>query len=424
MLYLKEANYEDIEKEYVFVKDMPLDENGLPNEWHGISREEFEKTALPTMIAYSKGEQLPEGFVPETFLFLWNDDEIVGQFRIRQYLCESLREGAGHIGYFIHKEHRGKGYGTEGLRLTLQVAGSIIPEKEIYLRVNKDNPASLKVMLYNGGYICKEDDAKYYVRIKKQTRDDFIRTIRFYEELSFNSHPSLQTQYYDGWMLRFSNGYTNRANSVNMLYPSTLDLQTKIAFCEERYFNQHQPCVFKVTEGSEESLDLLLEDRGYQVVTPTDVMRMDLTNRQFEAENCIMTEQATEEWLHTYFTLEHCNDEKKQTTAKQMLRMIQNKTLYCRIVENGQDIACASAVIERGYMTLLHVIVDEAYRGRGYGRKVCESLLAAAVKRGAHTAYLQVVRKNSVAIHLYEMLGYQKLYSYWYRVKSIADSEK
>ena len=167
MLYLKPANYEDTEKEYLFVKDMPIDENGLTNQWHGISREEFERDALPTMISYSKGEQLPEGFVPETFLFLWNDDKIVGQFRIRHYLCESLREGAGHIGYFVHKNHREKGYGTEGLRLTLEIARTIIPEDEIYLRVNRDNPASLKVMLNNGGYICKEDDAKYFVRIKK-----------------------------------------------------------------------------------------------------------------------------------------------------------------------------------------------------------------------------------------------------------------
>ena len=79
--------------------------------------------------------------------------------------------------------------------------------------------------------------------------------IRLYEELSFNSHPSLQTLYYDGWILRFSKGYTNRANSVNMIYPCTIDLQTKIAVCEEQYFSQHQSCVFKVTEGSDKQLD-------------------------------------------------------------------------------------------------------------------------------------------------------------------------
>ncbi|MCR5115479.1 MAG: GNAT family N-acetyltransferase, partial [Bacteroidales bacterium] len=47
---------------------------------------------------------------------------IVGQFRIRHYLNEALRTGAGHIGYFIAKEFRGKGYATEGLRQTLEVA--------------------------------------------------------------------------------------------------------------------------------------------------------------------------------------------------------------------------------------------------------------------------------------------------------------
>lgn len=167
MLYLRKANYEDIEKEFLFVKDMPIDENGFTNEWHGITREDFKAKALRQMIAFSKGEELPEGYVPETFLFLWKDDEIVGQFRIRHYLCESLRTGAGHIGYFIKKEFRGSGYGKEGLRQALQIARTIVPEEEIYLRVNKDNLASLKVMLHNGGYIEHEDEQKYYVRIKK-----------------------------------------------------------------------------------------------------------------------------------------------------------------------------------------------------------------------------------------------------------------
>ncbi|MBE5876872.1 MAG: GNAT family N-acetyltransferase [Lachnospiraceae bacterium] len=169
MLYLKEANIEDIQKEYLFVRDMPVDENGLTNQWNGISREEFDD-ALKAMMDSAKGENLPEGYVPETFLFLWNDEKIVGQFRIRHYLCESLREGAGHIGYFIHKSCRGKGYGTEGLRLTLQMAKEIIPEDEVYLRVDKNNPASLYVMLKNGGYIHHEDEAKYYVRIKKENK--------------------------------------------------------------------------------------------------------------------------------------------------------------------------------------------------------------------------------------------------------------
>ncbi len=167
MLTLKNVNT-DIEKEWRFVRDMPADENGLMNSWHGLTKDDYLNKAMLEMIQYQRGENLPEGYVPETFLFLWNDDEIVGQFRIRHFLNEALRVGAGHLGYFIAKEFRGNGYGTEGLRLTLEYASKIVPEDEIYLRVNRDNPASLKVMLKNGGRIVDEDTNKYYVRIKKQ----------------------------------------------------------------------------------------------------------------------------------------------------------------------------------------------------------------------------------------------------------------
>lgn len=166
MLYLKGSNYDDIEKEYLFVRDIPFDENGFTNQWHGCTREEFDEV-VRKRIAYSKGEELPEGYVPESFFYLWKDDVIVGEFRIRHFLCDSLREGAGHIGYFIGKEYRGKGYATEGLRLTLELAREIVPEEEIYLRVNKDNSASLAVMLKNGGKIDHEGERKYYVRIRK-----------------------------------------------------------------------------------------------------------------------------------------------------------------------------------------------------------------------------------------------------------------
>ncbi len=38
MLYLKEANTEDVEKEYEFITNTPENENGFINENHGSSR--------------------------------------------------------------------------------------------------------------------------------------------------------------------------------------------------------------------------------------------------------------------------------------------------------------------------------------------------------------------------------------------------
>ncbi|MDO5559806.1 MAG: GNAT family N-acetyltransferase [Oscillospiraceae bacterium] len=247
------------------------------------------------------------------------------------------------------------------------------------------------------------------------------KQIRFYEELSMNSHVALHTQFFDGWLLRTADGYTNRANSVGVLYPSTLDITSKIEYCEDFYFNQDQDCVFKLTDGDED-LDKMLERRGYVVKTPTDCMVMDLKKCSFvkpdrKGLKVIITEKPDEEWLDAFFIYEDRRDERIQNTAKQMFDLIKSQALYCRIVNNEKTIACASAVVERGYMLLFNVIVDEQCRGRKYGQMLCEALLSKAIEEGAHTAYLQVVEENQIAMNLYKKLGYKKIYSYWYRIK-------
>ena len=66
-----------------------------------------------------------------------------------------------------NKELRGRGYGTKGLALALELARNIVPEEEIYLRVLKTNIPSFKAICNNGAYIADEDDTHYLMRIKK-----------------------------------------------------------------------------------------------------------------------------------------------------------------------------------------------------------------------------------------------------------------
>ena len=55
------------------------------------------------------------------------------------------------------------------------------------------------------------------------------------EEVSLNSWPVLQQILFDGWILRFSRGYTKRANSVNPLFGSSMDVDEKVDVCEKLY---------------------------------------------------------------------------------------------------------------------------------------------------------------------------------------------
>lgn len=167
VMELRKINIQDAIAQWEYTTALPVDENGLTNQYNGVSYEDYIETVLPTLISYEHPVNMPNWFVPETYYYLWDQDCLIGEFRIRHYLTETLREGAGHIGYSIKKDKRGKGYGTKGLKLTIDKAKSIILEEEIYLRVNKDNIASQKVMLNNGAYIAGEDEAHLFMRIPK-----------------------------------------------------------------------------------------------------------------------------------------------------------------------------------------------------------------------------------------------------------------
>ena len=201
MLSIKPANFDDAEQEWRFVAAMPADENGFTNQWHGVTRARFLAEALPEMLRFAEGVDLPDGFVPQTFLFLWQDGEIVGQFRVRHVLNDALRSGAGHIGYYIAKEYRGLGFAAEGLRLTLAWAATIVPEEEFYLRVNKNNPASLRVMFKNGGRIVGETEDKFFVRIPKDNGDHYVCKTASLEEMNakwnkeIERHPDSQSNW-------------------------------------------------------------------------------------------------------------------------------------------------------------------------------------------------------------------------------------
>ena len=164
---LRKINTRDAYAQWEYTTTLPADENGLTNPYKGIAYDEYIEKALPTLISYEHPVDMPDWFVPETYYYLWDGDCLVGEFRIRHRLTETLKKGAGHIGYSIRKDKRGKGYGTAGLELTVQIAKEIVPEEEIYLRVNKDNIPSQKVMLNNGAYIIGEDMEHYFFRIKK-----------------------------------------------------------------------------------------------------------------------------------------------------------------------------------------------------------------------------------------------------------------
>ena len=242
----------------------------------------------------------------------------------------------------------------------------------------------------------------------------------FFEELSLNAHPAIRTLFYDGWILRFSNGYTNRANSVNMIYPSTLPPEEKVRRCEEIYAANGLPAVFKITPVSDPALDDILEKRGYAIVTPTDIMTMKLCNLPDDFIRSDVAEGLTKEWQNEYLTLSGLDNDGKADSVRAIQGGILNRRFCTSTGESGAKSACGMCVIERGYVGLYDIFVKREFRQKGLGYSVCVSLLDKARSAGVKNAYIQVVAANTPAVNLYTKIGYRFLYRYHYRVQSKA----
>lgn len=172
----------DYPKTYELYMSFPENENGYINNVYGYDYDQFLEW-IEMKRKWSLGKELPEGFVPDTTYVLEDDGKYVGVFNLRHCLNDFLREGAGHIGYCISNKYRGRGYGTKGLELTL-VKARQMNIHEVYMSVNKDNPASLKVQLNNGAYIHHENEKKYFTRINaidsKDSREEIVT--KFYSQ--------------------------------------------------------------------------------------------------------------------------------------------------------------------------------------------------------------------------------------------------
>ncbi len=87
--------------------------------------------------------------VTDTFFAVDEKDKIVGIIDLRHTLNDFLKD-LGNCGYSVRPSERRKGYATEMLRLLLPIAKNA-GMKELYLSVERDNEASIKTIVKNGG---------------------------------------------------------------------------------------------------------------------------------------------------------------------------------------------------------------------------------------------------------------------------------
>lgn len=237
------------------------------------------------------------------------------------------------------------------------------------------------------------------------------------ELAAFSAWPTLETDTYKGWCLRFDKGYTKRANSANASDLAQLLDDQDIDQVEQRFRSRGLRPVFRITSTAHvQATEDRLIRRGYRWTDLSLVMTVTLEDwpaRPVEAHT--FTTEA-EAWLSGFQAITGQSGADLNTHLG-ILHRIQQPTAFAIQTEHQTPVCCGLGVVVGDLLGLFDIATHPSHWGRGLARQLCRSLLSWGQCTGARTAFLQVLASNTQAIALYEQLGFRYAYHYGYRVR-------
>lgn len=267
--------------------------------------------------------------------------------------------------------------------------------------------------------------------------------IKMIEEISLNAWPSHKMELYDGWLIRFSHNYTHRTNSVHQVAESLLPMEEKVSYCEEIYKNFHTPCIFKISPLVDPAFDRYMVEQGYKTAHVTENYILEFDHfRPYEQEGIEyeyygrnsglpsiivykgdvivqLRDRISEDWMTALFRLNGTSSPTLRRIVPSMYHAIPKETICASIEIDGRVVATGLGIMDRDFVGIYAIYVDASCRRKHFARSICSAILSEANKKGATRAYLQVVRGNEAAKKLYESLGFEYLYTYWFRTKDV-----
>ena len=242
------------------------------------------------------------------------------------------------------------------------------------------------------------------------------------EEVANLAWPSLELVIYDGWELRFSNGLNYRSNSVSTHDKSSIDLLTKIDFCERQYEKRGLTTAFKISNLTcPTDLDHILEASEYKRVFDINILTLNSSSNPplFQRNSQVhYYENASIDWITAYSRLSGLGSQ-DMSTLKSILTFINPPKCLMTYRVADHIIGCGLGVVTGKYLGIFDIVVHKEHRNIGIGKSIVNSLLEWGIKNGAETSYLQVLASNQYALNLYRSFGFKTEYVYWYRIKHL-----
>ena len=126
-------------------------------------------------------------------------------------------------------------------------------------------------------------------------------------------------------------------------------------------------------------------------------------------------------WIHTAGMGLNTTDDSKEGIQKYLLR---NPNTCFVAEENGELIGVIMSGHDGRRGFIHHTTVRDEYRGKGIGKELVDSALAALEKEGIHKVALVAFEKNALGNAFWEKVGFTTRKDLVYRNKNIHELER
>jgi len=248
-----------------------------------------------------------------------------------------------------------------------------------------------------------------------------MQAVRLIEELAANAWAPYTVQALGSWRLRATFGVTKRANSAWTVGPAPDG--DWLGAAEQFYRRRGLPACFYVSDATPDGVDDALAVAGYEKLFPCFFMTGEVAatlarlpaDDRFEARHL---DEPDDGWIADFIRFEGFEPARAPAYAH-IFRAIGPAKTFVRLANrDGETVALATAVAERGHAGLSNVVVAPAFRRQGAAAQLLRSLVAWADAEGARTLWLQVLEDNAPAIALYRKAGFDVLSRCHYRQKA------
>ncbi len=227
------------------------------------------------------------------------------------------------------------------------------------------------------------------------------------EKLSDLTWPAEQVIEYGGWLLRISDGFSMRANSVLPVGEPPVDLAVAVDQVISSYREKKLRPTFSIPLPLFEELDSYLEQNGWTIKIDANFLIRDIGTIELASHQDYLVEildNPSNLWLEMNSDLPH----------EKIMRGYPAR--YGAIKSDGKYIAIGRIATSDSWSIVTRLFVDPSFRGKGVARILMDNLLAAAKNDGATKVALQVDDENGAALALYQSMGFRTHHKFVYRI--------